>query len=80
MPPVWSAPLGYSKHLARVLAARPHEQRNIKGASILALPGHVDAAMQVVFDPRGGGPQPGDGGDGVRRLAWRMLKAFPEAG
>ncbi|MBT2299588.1 hypothetical protein J7E70_03835 [Variovorax paradoxus] len=32
---------------------------DIEATSILVQAGHVKATMQVVFDRRGGGPQPG---------------------
>ncbi|MBT2326647.1 hypothetical protein J7E62_30515 [Variovorax paradoxus] len=51
---------------------------DVEAASILVLAGHVKAAMQVVFDPRGGGPQPGMVVTEVTRLGWRMLETFPE--
>jgi hypothetical protein len=50
---------------------------DIEAAAILALAGHVKAAMKVTFDPRGGGPQPGMVVTEVTRLGWRMLEAFP---
>ena len=80
MPPAWSAPLALLHRISREsLPLVLTNNEDVEAASILVLAGHVDAAMQVVFDPRGGGPQPGMVVTEVKRLGWRMLEAFPEA-
>ncbi|RST47889.1 hypothetical protein [Variovorax sp. MHTC-1] len=48
---------------------------DVEAAAILVLAGHVNAAMQVVFDRRGGA-QPGMVVTEITRLGWRMLEAF----
>ncbi len=48
---------------------------DIEATSILVQAGHVKATMQVVFDPRGGGPQPGMVVSEITRQGWRMLEA-----
>ena len=48
---------------------------DIEATSILVQAGHVKAPMQVVFDPRGGGPQPGMVVSEITRQGWRMLEA-----
>ena len=52
---------------------------DIEATSILVQAGHVNATMQVVFDPRGGGPQVGMVVSGITRWGWGMLGAFPAA-
>ncbi len=78
IPHFCSAPLALLRRIAcESLPLILTSQEDVEAASILVLAGHVEAAMQVVFDPRGGGPQAGMVVANVTRLGWRMLEAFP---
>jgi hypothetical protein len=78
IPHVCSVPLALLRRIAsESLPLILTNQEEVEAASILALAGHVKAAMQVVFDPRGGGPQAGMVVTEITRLGWRMLEAFP---
>jgi hypothetical protein len=72
-------PLALLHHISReCLPLVLTNNDDIEATSILVQAGHVKATMQVVFDPRGGGPQPGMVVLEVTQLGWRMLEAFPE--
>lgn len=47
---------------------------DVEAASELVIAGHLKATMQVVLDPRGGGPQPGVVVREVTRSGWMTLQ------
>ena len=47
---------------------------DVQAASELVIAGHLEATMQVVLDPRGGGPQAGVVIREITRLGWMALQ------
>ena len=52
------------------------DPEDIEAVSSLVQDGHLKAVMQVVFDPRGGGPQVGVVVRGMTPSAWVELRNF----
>ena len=52
------------------------DDKDIKAICPLTQAGQAEAAMQVVFDPRGGGPQPGLVVTGITPSGWMALRVF----
>lgn len=51
------------------------DDKDIKAICPLIHAGQAEAAMQVVFDPRGGGPQPGLVVTEITPSGWMVLRA-----
>lgn len=47
---------------------------DLEAVSVLVQAGLLEATMQVVLDPRGGGPLPGVVIRGITRLGWMALQ------